>query len=65
MSHFDWPEYIGVWQDNYESLADEFERLRKAGPKWSRSQFKRMAHIEMHLDRGDIICNCYTLKSVR
>ena len=52
-------EYLGEWSREPLSLAEEFEKLRKAGPKWSRSQYSRLRHVEEHLDRGDVVCRCY------
>lgn len=41
-----------------DNAAAEFEALRrtiKLGP----SQVRRMQHLEKHLDRGDVACDCY------
>lgn len=40
-------------------LKVEFEILRRFSPKISMAQFNRMSHIEEHLDKGDVVCNCY------
>lgn len=44
--------------DVCENLEAQFERLLRMGPKYSGVQVRAMKHLEMHLDRGDIICKC-------
>lgn len=46
-------------QEPKTTLQAEFEELRRQGPKWSKMQRGRMNHLEMHLDRGDVVCECY------
>jgi hypothetical protein len=40
------------------TCAAEFEALRRVG-KPGEAQRRRMEHLEKHLDRGDVICECY------
>lgn len=42
-----------------KSCAEEFESLRRIGPKYSKSQARRIVHLERHLDLGDSVCRCY------
>jgi hypothetical protein len=42
----------------FTTLSSEMEYWRLRGPKLSSNQMMRIEHVEMHLDRGDGICNC-------
>lgn len=58
---FNWDRQIDIWIKANEdlTLAQEFEQIRREGPKITTQRVGRMAHIEMHLDRGDVTCGCY------
>lgn len=57
---FYWQEYFNKLDiPSVQNLKEEFEELRKQGPKWSLTQYARMHHIEEHLDKGEIVCRCY------
>lgn len=60
-SREDWEKLLGPinWPKVIENLAEEFESLRRQGPKWSQAQISLMSHIEKHLDAGDVVCRCY------
>lgn len=53
-----WQEWIGEWNHEELTVAQEFEWLR-ANPKWSTAQAQRVKHLEEHLDAGDVLCKCY------
>lgn len=57
---FEWSQYIGEWVKQWEdlSLKEQFEVLRRRGPKWSKADYSQLTHIERHLDRGDLVCRC-------
>lgn len=42
-----------------DGVAEKFEGLRRLGAKLSRSQARRAAHLERHLDAGVLVCDCF------
>lgn len=61
---FDWSEHVGRWIRQWEeywaslSLVDRFEALRRVGHKMSRAEHAEMRHLEVHLNRGEVVCTC-------
>lgn len=56
---FDWSEWIGSWSSERPATCEEeFEALRRSRMPLSRANMLRVKHLEMHLDRGDVVCNC-------
>lgn len=49
-----WSAVLG----SVHTAAEEFEALRKID-KQSRSQRRRVQHLERHLDAGEVVCDCY------
>lgn len=52
-------ELYGNFTPKEPNCQEEFDIIRRRGPKLSMAQVKRMQHLENHLDAGDVICNCY------